>query len=235
MIYDILAGYYDDLVRDDEATKQWVDWIESYNPKKDFLELACGTGEITLQLAKNHQVSALDLADHMVEAAKAKDIDHQVDFQTGDMRDLSKFGEFDAIGCFCDSFNYLLEEEEVRAFFKEVKAHLREDGLFFFDSHALARIDEFALDHAYSEAGTFEDGTNVQWEIASTPEGLIYQDFAFYLPDQTIAEHHIQRVYDPEWLIQVVKEDFEILSLTTDWEIEGADEGEKYFFVCKKK
>lgn len=36
MIYDILAGYYDDLVRDDEATKQWVDWIESYNPKKDF-------------------------------------------------------------------------------------------------------------------------------------------------------------------------------------------------------
>lgn len=39
MIYDILAGYYDDLVRDDEATKQWVDWIESYNPKRIF-----GTG-----------------------------------------------------------------------------------------------------------------------------------------------------------------------------------------------
>ncbi|UNT93392.1 L-histidine N(alpha)-methyltransferase [Allobaculum sp. Allo2] len=34
------------------------------------------------------------------------------------------------IGCFCDSFNYLEDKDEVRAFLKEVRAHLNEGGLF---------------------------------------------------------------------------------------------------------
>ena len=210
-------------------------WVESFHPGKQFLELACGTGEITNRLAKNHEMSALDLADHMVEAARKKDPENQIRFSVQDMRDLSGLGIFDAIGCFCDSFNYLLTEKEAEDFFEECAAHLKTDGLFFFDTHSLDRIEEFAGEDAYSEAGVFDDGTGVQWEISSTPEGLIYQDFAFYLPDETVTEHHIQRVYDPGWLIEVLEKNFEILSLSTDWETEGIGEGEKYFFVCRKK
>ena len=47
-------------------------------------------------------------------------------------------------------------------------------------------------------------------------------------------EHHIQRVYTPEWLETELKKYFEILKVTTDFDLEGIQEGEKYFYVCRR-
>ncbi|UNT93393.1 bifunctional 2-polyprenyl-6-hydroxyphenol methylase/3-demethylubiquinol 3-O-methyltransferase UbiG [Allobaculum sp. Allo2] len=71
-IYETLGRYYDALVKDDQAADQWVDWIESFHPGKTVLEPACGSGEITERLAKQHDVTALDLSQNMIDAAKAK-------------------------------------------------------------------------------------------------------------------------------------------------------------------
>ena len=74
-----------------------------------------------------------------------------------------------------------------------------------------------------------------QWSITSE-EDVIYQDFAFYKEDGTvIQEHHMQRVYDPAWLIETLKPYFTIEKITTDFDQEGIQEGEKYFFVCRRK
>lgn len=232
-MYSILARYYDALVKDDQAADAWAAWIESFQPGKSFLELACGSGEITERLAASHQVSALDLSAQMVEEAAAKEQAAGIDFAVRDMRDLSGYGQFDAIGCFCDSFNYLIEPSDVHLFFDQVSAHLRPGGLFFFDTHSLDRLEEFAEE--YEEAGEFEDGTQVQWVI-SAEEDMIYQDFAFYLPDgRLIQEHHMQRVYDPQFLRQALEKHFDILSVRTDFDLEGIQEGEKYFYVCRRK
>lgn len=232
--YETLGHYYDALVKDEEASRRWVDWIESYQPGKRFLELACGSGEITEMLADRHEVSALDLSAAMLEAAAAKDPDHKVTYLKQDMRDLSNLGQFDAIGCFCDSFNYLVEDREVQDFFGQIADHLPAGGLFLFDSHGLSRLQEFAQD--YEEAGEFEDGTQVQWMISAVDD-LVYQDFAFYLPDgRTIEEHHMQRVYDPNklqsWLDQA---GFEVLNLSGDFGDESLEDCEKYFFACRKR
>lgn len=62
-IYNQLAEYYDDLVKDDEATKEWVNWIRSFLKPASVLELACGSGEITRSLAGlGYEVDALDLS-----------------------------------------------------------------------------------------------------------------------------------------------------------------------------
>lgn len=232
--YETLGHYYDALVKDEEASRQWVDWIESFHPGRRFLELACGSGEITEMLTENHEVTALDLSQSMLERAAEKDPDKKVTFLKQDMRDLSALGQFDAIGCFCDSINYLVEDQEMRDFFKEVASHLEAGGLFLFDSHGLDRLDEFAED--YEEAGEFDDGTQVQWLI-SADEEMIYQDFAFYLPDgRTIQEHHMQRVYDPEDLKDWLHEaGFEVLDLRGDFGEAPLAECEKYFFACRKK
>lgn len=52
MIYNTLAHYYDALVKDEEASREWVSWIESELAPCDCLELACGSGEITEMLVK---------------------------------------------------------------------------------------------------------------------------------------------------------------------------------------
>ncbi len=233
MMYDKLATYYDALVKDEEATKDWVNWIESMSKPSSLLELACGSGEITLALAKDgYKVSALDLSERMVDQAKRKDTDYQIDFSCQDMKDLSNYGSFDVITCLCDSFNYILSKEEVSSFFKEVANHLNENGLFFFDTHSLDRLTEFKEE--FNETGAFED-CEYQWSIMSEDD-FVYQDFAFYLRNgQVVQEHHIQRVYTPEYLKSELEKYFEILDLSTDFSYAGIQEGEKYFYVCRRK
>lgn len=230
--YSTLARYYDDLVRDDDASNAWADWVLGNMEGTDFLELACGSGEITRRLAKKLNVSALDLSEDMVKEAASKPGNENVKFTVGDMQNLEGFGMYDAIGCFCDSFNYLLSDEQAAAFFEQCAAHLKPGGLLFFDTHSTDRLEEFADD--YEETGTFEDGTGLQWVISSEDE-YIYQDFAFYFDDQTIQEHHMQRVFQPELLEKLLEPWFEIESITTDFDQPGICEGEKYFYLCRRK
>lgn len=231
-IYETLGRYYDALVKDDQAADQWVDWIESFHPGKTVLELACGSGEITERLAKQHDVTALDLSQNMIDAAKAKPGSENITFLQGDMRDLSGLSRFDMIGCFCDSFNYLEDKDEVRAFLKEVRAHLNEGGLFLFDSHSLCRLDEFAEE--YEEAGEFDDGVQVQWVITAQDD-KIYQDFAFYFDDRTVEEHHMQTVFSDTDLKEMLEEDFEILQFSGDFNEAPLEDSEKYFIACKAR
>lgn len=234
MIYNTLAGYYDALVKDDEATQDWVDWIEKYVDPCHVLELACGSGEITEKLSKEgYKMSALDLSAQMVEQARSKDKDGNIEFFVQDMKDLSRFSTFDAILCLCDSFNYILSKEEIVDFIKEVKDHLNPNGYFLFDTHSLDRMSEF--EEEWNETGIFEDGCGYQWSISSENDWL-YQDFAFYLPNgEMIQEHHLQKIYEPSWLEEELSKYFDILSVNTDFEYEGIQEGEKYFYVLRKR
>ena len=76
MIYNTLAHYYDALVKDEEASREWVSWIESELAPCDCLELACGSGEITEMLAKKgYTMTALDLSEEMVKQAKSKNLE----------------------------------------------------------------------------------------------------------------------------------------------------------------
>lgn len=233
MIYNTLAHYYDALVKDEEASREWVSWIESELAPCDCLELACGSGEITEMLAqKGYTVTALDLSEEMVKQAKSKNLEGSIEFLCQDMRHLNNLGSYSGIFCLCDSFNYILEKEEIDAFFHEVSQHLKSNGLFFFDTHSLDRLEEF--DSEYNETGAFEDGCQYQWSIMAEDD-YVYQDFAFYMKDRVIQEHHIQRVYDPQWLAKTLSKYFDILKVTTDFDIEGIAPGEKYFYVCRKK
>ena len=234
MMYNTLARYYDALVKDDEATKAYVDWIESFHPGTKMLELACGSGEITERLARvGHRLDALDLSADMVEQAKQKDPERLIGFSVRDMLDLTGLPMYEAVVCLCDSFNYLLEKQDVARFFEQVAGHIEAGGLFFFDTHALDRLDEFADE--FNETGAFEDGVQYQWSIMAEDD-FVYQDFAFYLADGSVVqEHHMQRVYAPRFLEEALEPWFDIVSVTKDFDVEGIAAGEKYFFVCKRK
>ena len=231
MIYSTLATYYDDLVKDEQATQAWVTWIERHKSACSMLECACGSGEITHALAlKGYTMQALDLSQQMIDQAKAKD--PTIPYYCQDMKDLSALGSFEAIACLCDSFNYLLDPEDVITFFQQVHDHLHPHGTFFFDTHALDRLAEFRQE--WNETGEFCDGTKYQWSIESEDD-WIYQDFAFYTKAGLIQEHHLQRVYDPQWLKTQLEPYFEIESIDTDFTHPGICPGEKYFYVGTRK
>ncbi|WP_294729613.1 class I SAM-dependent methyltransferase [uncultured Faecalibaculum sp.] len=231
MNYGILARYYDALVKDDEATLQWVNWIGRRG--RTLLDCACGSGEITRQLAGLYeQTAGMDLSPDMIRAASAKDPENTVTWLAGDMTDLDSLGTWDVITCLCDSVNYLDRQGFIQ-WLDQVHDHLNDGGWLCFDMHSLDRLEEF--DQGYVETGTFDDGTQVQWVIESE-EDRLYQDFAFYLTDgTTLQEHHVQHVHDPAFVEEELKRRFDIASVTTDFDLPGLQPGEKYFYICRKK
>lgn len=232
MIYDVLASYYDALVKDEEATKAWVELIQRHVSGKEVMEVACGSGEITIALAqKGYHMHASDISPAMIEAAKAKADAELVEWSIMDMRQLQG-GTYDGILCLCDSFNYLLEEEEVIAFFQRTYAHLNEGGVFIVDMHSVDRLREF--EEEYNEAGRV-GAHEYQWTIESEDD-CIYQTFAFYDEEGRPAlEQHIQRVYDPTWIMEQLRACGYAVQVCTDFTQEGITEGEKQFYICRKE
>ena len=233
MMYQVLAKYYDALVKDDEATAAWVDLIKAHMPKGDIMELACGSGEITIALSKGgYHVSASDLSQDMINAAKSKPGSEAISWSVMDMSEFEDEHTYDGILCLCDSFNYLLSDEQVDHMFTKVYEHLREHGVFIMDMHSMDRLDEF--EEEYNEAGKIMSH-EYQWTIYAV-EDRIYQNFAFYDEEGRVTlEQHIQRVYDPlDIKTRLEKTGFQV-EIYTDFTEEGICEGEKQFFICRKE
>lgn len=232
MMYQVLAKYYDALVKDEEATAAWVEFIKAHMPKGDVMELACGSGEITIALSQEgYHVSASDLSSDMIHAAMAKPGSEAIAWSVMDMSKFEDEHVYDGILCLCDSFNYLLSDTQVDHMFTQVYAHLRDQGVFIMDMHSLDRLDEFVEE--YNEAGKIMSH-EYQWTIYAV-EDRIYQNFAFYDEDGRVTlEQHIQRVYDPMDIKARLEQTGFQVEIYTDFTQEGICEGEKQFFVCRK-
>lgn len=231
-MYHALAAHYDSLVKDDEATKAWVDLIERSASFHHVVECACGSGEITLALArKGYTIEASDLSEDMINQARQKKDAEKVKWSVQNMVDLHIEQTPDLMLCLCDSLNYLLEDEQIIKVMHQSYELLAKDGTFIFDVHSLDRIDEFKEE--FLEEGCL-DGTNYEWSIQSD-EDLIYQNFVFY--DECANAHyeqHIQRVYDPMWLKSEAEKCGFSVEIFTDFVHVGITEGEKYFYILKK-
>lgn len=233
MIYQTLAEYYDALVQDEEAYSLWRSFVQRHITKGSILELACGSGNLAISLAhEGYAIDAMDISEEMLAQAKAKDTQALVNWSKGDMRNLSNYASFDGIVCFCDSLNYLLKKEDLQQVFQEVYAHLKAKGVFLFDVHAYDRLSEFAEE--YCESGHIKD-VDYQWTILAEEE-YIYQTFLFYDDQQRPhMEQHIQRVYPPLELKAMLEEQHFQVTMYMDFDCEGIQTGEKYFFVCRKE
>lgn len=230
-MYQELAKFYDALVADEEATHNWVDFIESHASFYDILEFACGSGEITLALAKKgYHVKASDLSRDMINEAKKKENAEQVEFFVHDMIQPLP-DQVDLVLCLCDSMNYVIEEDDLKQVLKNAYNNLKEKGTFIFDVHSLDRLVEF--ENEFYEEGII-NGCGYEWSI-ETQHDHIFQNFVFFDKDaHATYEQHIQRVYDPIQIKTCCEELGFTVEIYTDFNHEGICEGEKYFYVCRR-
>ena len=100
------------------------------------LELACGTGRLTLPLARDgHAVVGLDTSRPMLAAARRKAWECGLDvaFIQGDMRDFDLGGRFALVIISCNSLAHLSEPEDILACLTTVRRHLAPGGTLAFD------------------------------------------------------------------------------------------------------
>lgn len=139
MAYEYLAGCYDRFTADVDYAA-WADYLEKHFsrsklPIHTVLDLACGTGSLTCELARRgYEMIGSDLSEEMLALAaeKARDVDgippiflHQA------MEDLDLYGTIDACVCCLDSVNYVTRPKLLARAFQRVHTFLMPGGLFY--------------------------------------------------------------------------------------------------------
>ena len=166
--YDFLAGCYDELTYDVDYSA-WADYVEKQFrrplPGKTVLDLACGTGSLTRELAeRGYEMIGVDQSPEMLAAAVEKN--ENVGgippmFLCQSMEKLDLYGTIDACVCCLDSVNYVTSPQKLQKAFQRVHLFLMPGGLFLFDVntpeklagakkdlailHPLPRVNEIAV------------------------------------------------------------------------------------------
>lgn len=99
------------------------------------LDLACGTGRLTVPLAKSGlSCVGIDACPSMLECARRKSEGLDIFYKQGDMRDFRLNQTFDLITLAGNAFQALLTDDDQERLLICVRTHLKPDGLFAFNT-----------------------------------------------------------------------------------------------------
>ena len=148
LLYTTLARYYDVIYREylEDVVPRLVDAYEQvfreYAERviRDVLDVACGTGGPSLELARRgYNVVGVDLHEEMIRIAaeKAAKTGLSVSFRVADARDLARVFPpqvFDAVTMFFSSINYMTSLSDLVSLMRSAHYVLREGGVFVADA-----------------------------------------------------------------------------------------------------
>ena len=147
-------AYYDKCYADRRDDIAFYSRCASVFGAQDILEYGCGNGRITLPLARQgHRIHGVDLSQPMIDALdvrlrkESSEVRQRVSRVRADMRDKKLRRRFDLVLCTFNTFLHLYVREDVERFLSRVRAHLRPEGRFVFDT-ALPLPEELARNPA---------------------------------------------------------------------------------------
>ena len=175
MIYDLLAPFYD-AINADIDYKKWADFIEEILRRECktrpelVLDLGCGTGKMTLELAsRGYDMTGIDYSPEMLDIARneAEAQGHDVLWLCQDMREFELYGTVDAAVCCLDCINHLESCEDLEKCLSLVHNYLIPDGIFIFDVNGKHKFEKVYADNTYAME---EEGGLCVWENYYDPE-----------------------------------------------------------------
>ena len=108
---------------------------------KKILNLGCGTGELSLFLARHGcKTVGVDLSEYMLEVAlkklekETKEVQNQLKFEQGDMVSFTFPEKFHIVTISGAVFTHLMSQEEQIECFKTIHRHLDEGGILCLDT-----------------------------------------------------------------------------------------------------
>lgn len=241
--YETFAKIYDEVM-DDSLYLDWLEFTRRHvNPTaKNVLELACGTGILSVELANlGIQVTGLDLSEDMIKIANKRidPTDDVVSFKTGDMLALTDEDAYDVVTCYSDSICYMPDEQSVKQVFEGVYRALTSSGTFIFDVHSLYQMNEHFSEYSYHYQ---TDDFAFLWEsYPGDYEHSVEHFLTFFIQEsdglfKRYDELHEERTYDIETYQALLKDvGFSDVKVYADFEdSQPTDESARWFFVCEK-
>ncbi|MEQ8525707.1 MAG: class I SAM-dependent methyltransferase [Gracilimonas sp.] len=219
-IYSVLAELYDTLMKDVDY-EMWADFIDeviqTHHPDPiDVLELACGTGAISLNLSRldEYELTATDQSAAMVEKARQKAAEQEADiqFHTMDFTDINSKESFDIIFSVFDSVNYLHSKTEIQQMLDGCWNILNPGGLLIFDFSTPQNSLE-AVDYLNNEEGSFGNYRYFRESRYEPGENFHFNEFEIdRMADdgktvlESYHEIHKQRIYSLKEMLSILEQ-----------------------------
>ena len=175
--YSVLAAVYDRL-NDTVDYAAWADFIEesfrrySDVQPKTVLDLGCGTGSMTLELARRgYEVIGMDLSEEMLSVADSRAREEKLSsirFIQSDMCSFELGGKVDAVVCCLDGINHLTHRDDLLSCFSLVSHYLCDGGVFVFD---LNTPHKFKTTYADRDYILEDDGIMCCWRNRLSKKG----------------------------------------------------------------
>ena len=201
--YGRFAEIYDRLTFD-VGYREMADFLEQIFQKSGqrpslVLDLACGTGSLTGELAsRGYDMIGVDASEEMLMAAREKTQCGGVLFLEQPMQEFELYGTVDAIVCALDSVNYITDYEELVQVFTLCNNYLNPNGLLLFDINSPYKYQTVLADNVY----TYEtDDIFYTWEnVYDEASKLCDFYLTFFLEQENglyerFDEAHTQRCY----------------------------------------
>lgn len=244
--YGQLATVYDRLNAELDYAA-WADFIvECFGryaglTPSIMLDLACGTGRMTLELARRgYDMIGVDGSGEMLaEASKRRLSFTNPLYLMQDMRAFELYGSVGGVVCCLDSINYLTGEGDLSGCFACVENYLEPGGLFVFDVSSEHRFRQIFADNAY----VLEDeGVYCGWQNYYHPRRHVCD---FYLSvfsrDEDgrysrFDEHQVERYYSVDELGAALRDaGLEVMGVFGGYDFAAPKKNdERWYFVAKK-
>ncbi len=256
--YHAIARVYDRLNADLDYAA-WADFFETcfdrFLPVRPslVLDLACGTGSMTLQLAaRGYDMIGVDgSADMLSEAFSRAQGDPRILWLQQDMRELELYGTVGAVTCCLDSLNYLLLPDDLHRVFSLVHNYLDPDGLFLFDMNMPYKFVNIYGNNAYilEDELVWDEGSPEEeraavfcgWQNHYDPATRICDfDLSIFeeLPDghyRREDEHQQERCYTQEEILSALADTgFTLVGIWSDTKFSPIAEADERRYFCAR-
>lgn len=242
--YKNFASIYDELIYGDIDYKHWANNImnicNQYNiQKKNYLDLACGTANLTVELGKHfNNVYAVDLSQEMLTVAEEKLREENIRTKVfcQNICDLKIKNKFNLITCALDSTNYILDENQLKKYFEGVYNLLEDDGLFIFDINSYNKLTKILGNNIFnydSEDVVYIWENYLENDIVNMYLTFFVQKGQMY---ERFDEEHCERAYKSTYIEEILKElGFSIEKILDCYEEKSINEDtERITYVVKK-
>lgn len=206
------------------------------------MDCACGTGAMSNRLAKSgYVVTGVDLSEEMLvhaqENAMADEL--KVRYLRMDMREIVIRDKFDAVISYFDGANYLMEKNDLQAFFTGVETVLKPGGLFVFDISTAYKMEHTLGQNTFAES--HEDLAFI-WENFYDIEKRILQfDMTMFLEEEDGLferhyESHLLKAHSLEDVMSALPGALELVSTVDGDTLNTVQENsERVLFILKKR
>ena len=244
MSYGIFAEFYDELTLNvgyDRRAAYLAVLLAKFGHSAGLtLDLACGTGSLTLELYKmGIDVYGVDASEEMLSIAQEKTYKANIDtlFLCQKMQELDLYGTIDTCICSLDSINHLTDISDVKKTFERVALFMNKGGYFIFDVNTIYKHKEILANNTF-----VYDTDNVYcvWQNSIKENNIIDIDLSFFVPDGNTYtrydESFSERAYSRGELAELLnKTGFEVQAVYGDMSFnEPAENEQRLIFAARK-